>query len=1175
MATSFGNTWWGNEWLRSLTNIDYENRIPRGERYARYGYVTELQIKDNVISAWVQGSRPTPYSVTVGVNRFTAEETSRLMDCILAHPVIVAELLNRKLSPTVNDIARQNNLKVFPSTWRDLDMHCSCPDWAVPCKHLAAVIYMVGQEIDNNPFLIFKLHGVDILEELKKRNISIDTERLSQVTAWQDALGLVPLSDVPEKPTVKEFPRFDFSKITPLGDAIQKLLPASPTFYTDGDFMTRYQENAKRMVKAANYILSGKKSVEDALNTTATPLTDKAVAAPNLTIDKKQKAVVRFGKKKTAYSLVDLMAYLTAIPTEKILDCSNTIFAFRSCCMLALHLAAMGNVVPVISKRKDESVMILWTPFMADQQTTDILSHADTFFSSDDIIIESDGRKKLTPERRAWFATSCFLTAIIHCSRKALSWRDKVYELFYQGGCFMFNGVGETNIPGSIKSWTDHLNTPQLRYLPVVMVSDESEDGSEFQMELSVVDTEAENTAETSLRKISTDKTYRLSRYSILRDVSLLSPLVPSIDEYLAREAESPIVMDNAGFTQFLIDIVPAMRLLGIHLLLPKSLQHILRPKPSVSLKSKPADGKSFLRLDQLLQFDWKVAIGDDLVSPGEFNKLLVRAEGLIRFKQQYFYVTADDLKRIEKVLASHNEMTPSRMLQAALSGEYHGAKISISQEVKELLRQWTTLQEVAVPKEINVHLRPYQKRGYEWMYQNMRLGFGSILADDMGLGKTLQVITLLQKLKDDGLLNEKRAIVVAPTGLLTNWQAELQKFAPTMTVQVYHGTSRDLNVFDADIMLTSYGVVRSDIDKLKKKKWAIVVIDEAQNIKNEATAQSKAVRSLKADTHIAMSGTPVENRLSEYWSIMDFANKGYLGTIKTFNNDFARPIQQEGNTACAERFRRITAPMMMRRLKTDKTIINDLPDKIEQDEFALLTPQQAAIYKQVIQESMKVIEGIDEDDKQQLFKRQGLILQMMLALKQVCNHPAQYLKNDDLSPVLSGKAEMLLDLVSAINDAGEKAIIFTQFKEMGDLLVKFITDAIGTEPMFLHGGCTLKQRKEMVDRFQNNRADRFFVLSLKAAGTGLNLTAATHVIHYDLWWNPAVEAQATDRAYRIGQHQNVMVHRFITRNTFEERINDMINSKRALADMTVSTGESWIGKLSNKELHEIFDSNS
>lgn len=529
-------------------------------------------------------------------------------------------------------------------------------------------------------------------------------------------------------------------------------------------------------------------------------------------------------------------------------------------------------------------------------------------------------------------------------------------------------------------------------------------------------------------------------------------------------------------------------------------------------------------------------------------------------------------MKRIEKAFVSRNEMTPARMLQVALSGEYKTAKISISPEVKELIRTWTTQQEMDVPKGIHATLRPYQKRGYEWMYQNMRLGFGSILADDMGLGKTLQVITLLQKLKDDGQLKIQRAVVVAPTGLLANWQAELQRFAPTLSVFVYHGQNRNLKDFDADILLTSYGLVRSDIDILKKRKWTVVVIDEAQNIKNSGTAQSKAVRSLKADTHIAMSGTPVENRLSEYWSIMDFANKGYLGTIKSFNEDYARPIQQDGDTACAERFRRITAPMMMRRLKTDKDIISDLPEKIEQDEFAMLTPKQAAIYKQVLDESMKVIEKVDEDDGTQLFKRQGLILQMMLALKQICNHPAQYLKNGETDPALSGKTEMLLDLVSSINDAGEKAIIFTQFKEMGDMLVKFITEATGVEPMFLHGGCTIKQRKEMVDRFQNERADKFFILSLKAAGTGLNLTAATHVIHYDLWWNPAVEAQATDRAYRIGQHQNVMVHRFITKNTFEERINEMINSKRQLAEMTVSSGESWIGKLSNKELREIFE---
>ena len=1172
MARDFGKTWWGNEWLRSLTNIDYANRIPRGARYARNGSVKKIVINDNVIEAKVQGSRRTPYSVTIKVDKFSAKETEALMDGILAHPAIVAELLNRKLSPAVNDIAKENRLKVFPTSWRDLGMNCSCPDWAVPCKHIAAVIYMVGQEIDNNPFLVFKLHGVDIIGELAKRGIAIDAGKMSVVPDEREALGLVALSKTEEGTAPTSLPHFDFSKIANLGDAIQKLLPASPAFYADGDFMRRYDENMKRVAKAAKSILNGKKYVHDALNASIGHLPKKEVSEIGLVIDKNHHVEAHFSGYKTKNSVVDLMEYLSALPEEKIYESSNTVFAFRSCFVLALRLAVKGNIEPVIVQQKDGSVNVAWTPFMSDKQTAAILEQLDAFFTKGSIVLKCTGRSKLVPSRPAWFICSCFLTVLVRQTHKPLTWWDKVYELFFDDDWEKFDGVGEKNVPGGIKSWTDHLSAPQLRYLPMIMVRDESEDGSEFLLEMTVADAQANDQTEVALHDVFTDKTYQRARYNILRDVSLLSSLVPGIDQYLANEARKPMAMDNAAFSQFLINVVPAMRLLNIRLLLPKSLQHLLRPKPSVSLSAKQSDGKSFLRLDQLLQFDWKVAVGDDLISPEEFRGLLGRAEGLIRFKQQYIYVTADDLKRIEKAFASRNEMTPARMLQVALSGEYKSAKVSISPEVKELIRKWTTQQEIEVPKEIHATLRPYQKRGYEWMYQNMRLGFGSILADDMGLGKTLQVITLLQKLKDDGLLERQRAIVVAPTGLLANWQAELQRFAPTLLVFVYHGQRRNLKEFDADILLTSYGLVRSDIDQLKKLKWTVSVIDEAQNIKNSSTAQSKAVRSLKADTHIAMSGTPVENRLSEYWSIMDFANKGYLGTIKSFNEDYARPIQQEGDTACAERFRRITAPMMMRRLKTDKNIINDLPEKIEQDEFAMLTPQQAAIYKQVLDESMNVIEGMDEDDGTQLFKRQGLILQMMLALKQICNHPAQYLKNGETDPVLSGKTEMLLDLVSSIDDAGEKAIIFTQFKEMGDMLVKFITDATGVEPMFLHGGCTIKQRKEMVDRFQNARADKFFILSLKAAGTGLNLTAATHVIHYDLWWNPAVEAQATDRAYRIGQHQNVMVHRFITKSTFEERINDMINSKRQLADMTVSSGESWIGRLSNKELREIFE---
>ena len=304
------------------------------------------------------------------------------------------------------------------------------------------------------------------------------------------------------------------------------------------------------------------------------------------------------------------------------------------------------------------------------------------------------------------------------------------------------------------------------------------------------------------------------------------------------------------------------------------------------------------------------------------------------------------------------------------------------------------------------------------------------------------------------------------------------------------------------DILLTTYGVLRSDASKLKKLPWLAVIIDEAQNIKNADTAQSKAVRAIPAKLRIAMSGTPVENRLSEFWSIMDFANQGYLGSAKAFKDEFATPIQREGDSHVADRFRRITAPFLLRRLKSDKTIINDLPDKIEQNELALLTEPQAALYHETLEHAMKAIEGIEATDQKSLFERQGLVLQMILALKQICNHPALFLKNGDTDPELSGKTEMLLSLLESIVES---------------------------------------------------------------------VTAASHVIHFDLWWNPAVEAQATDRAYRIGQHQNVLVHRFITQNTFEEHIDQMIQDKRHLADMTVATGERWIGKLSNSELREIF----
>ena len=610
---------------------------------------------------------------------------------------------------------------------------------------------------------------------------------------------------------------------------------------------------------------------------------------------------------------------------------------------------------------------------------------------------------------------------------------------------------------------------------------------------------------------------------------------------------------------------------MGVHVLMPKRLQQILRPKASAFISANSQNSPQFMRLDQMLQFDWRVALGDNIIDIKEFEQLVSQASGLIVYKGHYFMVDPQDITRMYKQMNA-KPMSSAQLLQTALSGTLGDAPVAMSADANRLIEQLKHPQPVSLPSQLNATLRPYQERGYEWMYRNMQLGFGSIIADDMGLGKTLQVITLIARLAEDGELKKEHVLIVVPTGLINNWVQEFARFAPQVTTHVHHGSSRDLNTFAAQVLITSYGILRSDVQKLCKLKWRLMVIDEAQNIKNDSTGQSIAARSVKAGGYIAMSGTPVENRLSEYWTIMDYVNKGYLGTRKQFDNEYAKPIQLWGDEAMADRFRKVTAPFMMRRLKSDRTIINDLPDKIEQNDYAQLTAPQAALYESTLREGMLAIESVDGNSPQQLFKRQGLVLQMMLALKQICNHPAQFLKRGSRDAGQSGKSEMLLDLVDSIVQCGEKVLIFTQFTEMGGLLQEMIKKRIGTEPMFFHGGCSLKLRNAIVERFQNNRADQVLILSLRAAGTGLNLTAATHVIHYDLWWNPAVEAQATDRAYRIGQHRNVMVHRFITQDTFEERIDKMIQSKKNLAQLTVEAGENWIGHLSNSEIRELFE---
>ena len=359
---------------------------------------------------------------------------------------------------------------------------------------------------------------------------------------------------------------------------------------------------------------------------------------------------------------------------------------------------------------------------------------------------------------------------------------------------------------------------------------------------------------------------------------------------------------------------------------------------------------------------------------------------------------------------------------------------------------------------------------------------------------------------------------------------------------------------------------MRSDINKFKRQKWFLVVVDEAQNIKNPNTLQTKAVKSIKARHKIAMSGTPVENRLSEYWSIFDFTNKGYLTTLKKFRENYIVPIEKENNQKILENFRKITKPFILRRLKSDRNIIKDLPDKIVSDIYCDLTKEQVALYKETLDSAIREVEenaGI---------KRKGLVLKMINSLKQICNHPAQFTKSSHINVNESGKMEILMNTLENILEADEKVLIFTQYVKTGEIIQKLVEEKFSEEVLFLHGSLTRSKRDKMIRKFQENHQNRIFIISLRAGGTGLNLTAAQNVIHYDLWWNPAVENQATDRAYRIGQKENVMVYRFITKGTFEEKINEMLRSKEELAKLTVGNGETFITEMNTEELKDLLE---
>ncbi len=667
----------------------------------------------------------------------------------------------------------------------------------------------------------------------------------------------------------------------------------------------------------------------------------------------------------------------------------------------------------------------------------------------------------------------------------------------------------------------------------------------------------------------------------ILFSLGQAAGLSPSVAASLKSRNPSGFSLDTGSALAFMREEAQSLREAGFSVTLPEwwtgaGTEQSLRI--SVQASSPSGRAKGGLSLDALFDCKLALSLGGDVLEEREMRALASMKAPLVKLRGTWVEINPEQLRAALRMLEQPTSSLSGReVLRLALGAEakHHGLQVDgvVSDGwMKDLLAAMTGRAEFTLleqPPGMHGLLRPYQQRGFSWLAFLRRWGLGACLADDMGLGKTVQTLALVQREREKG---EKRPVLlVCPTSVVSNWQKEAEKFTPDLPVMIHHGPDRERSqaflkaAAKHAMVVSSYGLLQRDVEILSKISWAGLVLDEAQNIKNPRTLQHRAARTISADYRIALTGTPVENHVGDLWAIMDVLNPGLLGSQGSFIETYQRPIQRWRDPDAATRLKRVTGPFLLRRLKTDRSIIADLPEKMEMKVYCTLTREQAGLYQAVLDEMderLGASKGI---------QRRGYVLAALTKLKQVCNHPAHFLGDSSALDGRSGKLARLTEMLAEVRELNEHTLVFTQFAEMGGLLQKHIEEQFGEEPLFLHGAVPKTKRDAMVARFQEDQdAPKVFVLSLKAGGLGLNLTRATHVIHFDRWWNPAVENQATDRAFRIGQTRDVQVHKYIVAGTLEERIDALIERKVGITEQVVGAGEQWLTELSDDELRAL-----
>jgi len=921
--------------------------------------------------------------------------------------------------------------------------------------------------------------------------------------------------------------------------------------------------------------------------------------------------------------LFDTMAKLAVVPTADIEGLSGSVATWVLASKLAMDLVARERVVPTISRRGGRIEARWAAALAASEDAARVAAIAKSMPPAAHAVPVAGDRSGAVRAPDALLRTylDAIVDALVRAARGGPSlsgsrapgrdstpgsraktaraapdaWADRWRTAL--GGdqrTFETDGFAERSVVDELARWSEPALGARDRLRACFRLELPVDDGEPFVLRfllqspddpsLLVPASDVWKTKGRSLEKLG--RAFRDPQESLLEALGRASRLFPALAGSLEEARPEAVELDPATAWTFLGDGAALLAEAGFGVIVPGELtaagQRRLRLRMRVGGNSKKVagvvTGTAGLALDELLQVDWEAVIGAEPLTARELAALAKQKAPLVQFRGAWVAIDPRELGDIQKRLAGGaSKLTMREAIQAVLAGEALQGGLSLavtaSGVVAELLERLRNggATELGAPRSLLATLRPYQERGLNWLVTMGSLGLGACLADDMGLGKTMQLLAFLLRRKDEARRDARPALLIAPTSVVGNWEREVERFAPSLDVVRHYGASRARSASDipkkpGTLVVTTYGLLRRDAELLSGIDWSVAALDEAQNIKNASSATARAARALRASHRFALTGTPVENRLAELWSILEFANPGLLGPLKAFRRDFALPIERYGNEDAAARLRRIVGPFILRRLKSDPTIIQDLPPKNEMKVVCTLTREQATLYKAVVDEELRRIESSDG------IERRGRVLALLTFTKQICNHPAQYLGESGPLPKRSGKLARTTEMLEEAVASGDKALVFTQFREMGDKLVDHFNANLGCDVVFLHGGTPKKARDEMVRRFQEGpHGPRIFVLSVKAGGTGLNLTAANHVFHFDRWWNPAVEDQATDRAYRIGQKRAVQVHKLVCAGTVEEKIDRLLDQKRDLASKVVGAGEQWITELDGRELRDLF----